>query len=492
VTRGVGDGPQMRLTRRGRVVLAAMISVVIAASVGAWAMMRSDERTDRLATPGIQQGAPSKGSSQPNRDPMPRRIPIEHVVFIVKENRSFDNYFGRYSGADGATRGETSTGEIVELSVATDVLKPDLGHLFSSGLTAVNGGQMNGFDRVFNGESLNGYSTFTRGGIPAYWAYADNFVLGDRMFSSMYGPSFPEHLYVVAAQAGRATSNKLHRDEVAANPGAYCDDPTELVNRFRRLTPEERDLVMDAEERAEVDRVKSFWEEVRACFDFEVLPDLLDDAGLSWRYYYSENGTWFNALRAIEHIRFSDSWNNVVHSETFLSDVRSGQLPAVSWIIPPRGFNEHPGGASVCMGENWTVRHINALMRSKYWRSLAIVIIWDDFGGFYDHVPPPHYDIMGLGPRVPLLVISPWAKEGYVDSTTYEFSSVLKFIESIHDLPCMTRRDCQADNMLNAFDFENEGSPKQRRLIQQPRSCDLSPQTKELYEAIRKGLPLPD
>jgi hypothetical protein len=79
-----------------------------------------------------------------------------------------------------------------------------------------------------------------------------------------------------------------------------------------------------------------------------------------------------------------------------------------------------------------------------------------------------------------------------VDSTTYEFSSVLKFIESIHDLPCMTRRDCQADNMLNAFDFESEESPNQRRLIQQPRSCDLSPQTKELYEAIRKGLPLPD
>jgi phospholipase C len=487
-----GDRPRTRLTRRGRLVLVALVVVALVVTVGAWAMTRNDDESDRLTTPGIQQGLPSRVSRTPDRKDVPQRIPIKHVVFIVKENRSFDNYFGRYPGADGATSGETSTGEVVDLSVATDVLKPDLGHLFSSGLTAVNGGRMNGFDRIFNGQSLNGYSAFKREGIPAYWAYADNFVLGDRMFSSMYGPSFPEHLYVVAAQAGRATSNKLHREEASANPGAYCDDPSELVNRFRKLTAEERDLVMAAEERAEVDRVESFWEEVRACFDFEVLPDLLDRAGLSWRYYYSENGTWFNALRAIEHIRFSESWNNVVHAETFLSDVRRGRLPPVSWVIPPRGFNEHPGGASVCMGENWTVRRVNALMRSEFWKSLAIVIVWDDFGGFYDHVPPPHYDIMGLGPRVPLIVISPWAKEGYVDSTTYEFSSVLKFIETIHDLPCMTRRDCIANDMLDAFDFDSEKSPEQRKLILKPRRCELSPETKELYEAIRKGLPLPD
>ena len=119
------------------------------------------------------------------------RTPIKHVVYIIKENRTFDNYFARYPGADGARTGRTSDGRTVPLTVAPDVLLGDLGHEFMDGVKAVNGGRMDGFDLVSNGEGLAGYSSFTRAGIPAYWAYADNFVLGDRMFSSMYGPTFP-------------------------------------------------------------------------------------------------------------------------------------------------------------------------------------------------------------------------------------------------------------------------------------------------------------
>src|ERR671918_1485189 len=165
MTREAGDRLRMRVTRRGRLVLVALL-VVATASVGAWAISRNDDASDRLTTPGIQQGLPPKASIKPDRENFPRRVPIKHVVFVVKENRSFDNYFGRYPGADGATSGETSTGKVVELTEATDVLTPDLGHVFSSGLIAVNGGRMNGFDRVFNGQSLNGYSAFTREGIP--------------------------------------------------------------------------------------------------------------------------------------------------------------------------------------------------------------------------------------------------------------------------------------------------------------------------------------
>lgn len=151
--------------------------------------------------------------------------------------------------------------------------------------------------------------------------------------------------------------------------------------------------------------------------------------------------------------------------------IRQEKLANVSWIVPGPGVNEHPGGPSVCVGENWTVEIVNELMNSKYWKSLAIFIVWDDFGGFYDHVPPPHYDEMGLGPRVPFLMISPWAKQGFVDKTTYEFSSVLKFIETMFDLPCMTNRDCGANNMLNAFDFEQTVTPQERKLIREPRDC---------------------
>jgi phospholipase C len=116
----------------------------------------------------------------------------------------------------------------------------------------------------------------------------------------------------------------------------------------------------------------------------------------------------------------------------------------------------------VCAGENWVVEQVNAVMESPYWKSTAIVIVWDDFGGFYDHVVPPHYDIMGLGPRTPALIISPWTRRGenpeggYIDSTTYEFSSVLAFIEDVFGLPWLTKRDGRADPLSGAFDFEAE------------------------------------
>jgi phospholipase C len=412
------------------------------------------------------QGTPGEDEGD-GATPAPEDNPIKHIVFIVKENRTFDNYFARYPGADGAKTGRTSDGRTVKLSVATDVLTPDLGHGFFDGVYAINGGKMNGYDKVTNGESLAGYSSFTRKGMPNYWAYADNFVLSDRTFSSMYGPTFPEHLYTVGAQAGRVVGNKLQTDD----EGGYCDDPGETVYRFAKMNDRERERVMRAEERADIDTIGDYWEEVRACFNFEVLPDQLAKKGISWRYYADE-GSWMNALLAIKHMRFSKHWGReIIPEENFIGDIKRGNLATVSWVVPGPGFNEHPGGPSVCMGENWTVEHINAIMRSKQWKNTAIFLTWDDFGGFYDHVKPPHYDIMGLGPRVPMLIISPWAKEGYIDSTTYEFSSVVKFMEDTLGLRCMTPRDCGANNMMNAFDFEQAPDPKGRKLLLEERDC---------------------
>ena len=449
---------------RRRASIAVGIVVLLVATASAWALGLRD---NDLETPGIQPGPPGTALSRSSTAHRRMDTPIEHVVYIVKENRTYDHYFGRYPRGDGSTYGRTSDGRRVKLSVATDVLEPDLCHGFLPGVVAVNGGKMDGFDLICNGETLNGYSSFTRKGIPNYWRYADHFVLGDRMFSSMYGPTFPEHLYIVGAQAGRVTGNKFE----TGGPGGYCSDPLERVRRFRRLSRKEQEVVMAAEERAETDLVDDFWEEVWPCFDFRVLPDRLNEAGISWRYY-DKNGSWFNALLAIKHIRFSKYWGpNVVPQSHILPDIRNGRLSEVSWMIAPEGRNEHPGGPSVCRGENWTVRVVNALMRSKYWKNTAIFITWDDFGGFYDHVPPPHYDIMGLGPRVPLLVISPWAKKGFVDHTTYEFSSVLKFIETIFDLDPLTQRDRQASDMFNAFNFEQRVDPDQRKLILRERDC---------------------
>lgn len=392
---------------------------------------------------------------------------IKHIVFIIKENRTFDHYFGKYPGADGATEGKLSTGETVRLSQAPDVTSKDLGHSFDDGLIAVNGGAMDGFDQIMNGDTMLGYTQFDRASLPNYWRYADEFVLGDKMFSSMYGPTFPEHLYTVAAQSGRVTGNKIDRGDKV--PGGYCDDPSEEVPRFRQLTEREVKRVMRLERQAKVAEVKKFWERVWPCFDFPVLQDSLTDAGVSWRYY--GNAGFYSALLAIKHIRFSKHWGtDVVPEGKFMDDLKGEKLRSVSWVLPGVGFDEHPGGGhSVCKGENWTVEHLNELMRSKHWENTVVFLLWDDFGGFYDHVPPPQLDIMGLGPRVPLLIISPWAKRGFVDSTVYEFSSVLKFIETVHGLEPLTERDAQADPMLSAFDFDQD--PSDRKLILEQRAC---------------------
>jgi phospholipase C len=481
------------LARRRRSVLVLVMLVI--ASAGAWFAIR-DSGTDATATSG-QPAAPEEekqaGPPNPEKDnggegaaPAGEDgdIPIKHIVFIIKENRTFDNYFGRYPGANGATTGKTSTGETVELSVATDVFEPDLGHAFLDGVKSINGGKMDGFDQVTNGETMNGYSAFTREGIPNYWAYADEFVLGDNLFTSMYGPTFPAHLYTVAAQAGRIVGNK----DQTSTEGGYCDDINETVFRFQKLSRQEKREIMEAEEANDVDTVVQYWEHVRACFNFKVLPDQLDKAGIGW-HYYADEGSWMNAMLAIKHMRFSPHWGkDITGEEDFPEDIAKERLAPVTWVVPGPGVNEHPGGPSVCVGENWTVSVVNQIMRSKYWKNTAIFLTWDDFGGFYDHVPPPHYDVMGLGPRAPLLVISPWAKEGYVDSTEYEFSSVLKFIETVHDLDCMTQRDCQASNMMNAFDFDQEAPPGDRKLILDERDCTgLPAKVSQAYDRRGEG-----
>ena len=468
---------------RAAIALLFVFSIALGACSSAKESSGPDVIVEATRDPATAGGSQSGAPEQSGPVTLGRKIPIKHIVWIIKENRSFDNYFGRYPGANGATSGWTSDGRKVRLRVAPDVTDPDLGHTFPDGMTAIRGGKMDGFDKVRGGGSLRGYVSFTRDGIPKYWSYADHFVLGDRMFSSQYGPTFPEHLYTVGAQSGRISSNK--RKGPNDGPGGYCADHGEYINRFRKLSRREQKRVMALEEKAKVEAVREYWEHVWPCLNFEVLPDKLNKHDISWRYY-ADDGSWMNALAGIKHIYNSKYWGpNVQPDEQFKKDVKSEHLKKVSWVIPPPGYNDHPGGPSVCMGERWLVDQINTFMRSKYWKDSVIFLLWDDFGGFYDHVPPPHYDYMGLGPRVPLLVISPWAKKGFVDHTEYEFSSVLKFIETAHGLGCLTSRDCQADPMLNAFDFDQpKNAPRKRKLILPQRHCNLSPEARKAYEGL--------
>jgi phospholipase C len=391
------------------------------------------------------------------------RKKIEHIVFVIKENRTFDNYFGRFPGADGTTTGQTCDGQTVPLEEAPD-RGFAAGHSFTDGIAAINGGRMNCFNEF-------GYSQFQESQIPNYWAYARNFTLADRFFSSIYGPTGIEHLWTFSAQSDRFVDHE-RPGQMGVGRRQFCDDPLETAFSFRRLTREEQEQVYNAENNgaAGAATIPQYWTQRWPCTDIKVLPDELEAAGVSWMSYRGEN-EWVQPLRMVRHVRFSEMWSHVVPPQAIYPALRDGTLPQVSWVTPTFALSEHPP-QSVCAGENWTVELINAIMQSPAWDSTAIVLTWDDFGGFYDHVAPPHVDMYGLGPRVPTIVISPYAKPGYVDHTTYEFSSVLRFIETIFDVPPMTSRDANASDMLNAFDFSQQPNPP---LVLEQRDCPQTP-----------------
>jgi phospholipase C len=277
--------------------------------------------------------------------------------------------------------------------------------------------------------------------IPNYWSYAEHFALGDHMFSSIAGPSFPNHLDTVAAQSGGVFTN-----------------PTALQ------------WGCDAPDSATVGVLATNGDTSRAapCFEFPTVADRLEAAGVSWRFYAPQRGQTgyiWSTLDAIGHIRNSSLWTDrVMSDDRFLADASNGALPAVSWLVPDFNVSDHPSRpplatASLCEGENWTVQHINAIMQGGNWPSTVIVLLWDDFGGFYDHVPPPTVDTYGLGPRVPFIVLSPYVKEGTVSHTVYEVGSVLQLIENRYRLKALSKRDVEAHSLLDMFDFSQSPAP---------------------------------
>ncbi|HEY7280924.1 MAG TPA: alkaline phosphatase family protein [Actinomycetota bacterium] len=291
--------------------------------------------------------------------------------------------------------------------------------------------------------------------MPNYWHWAERFVLADRFFASMNGPSFPNHLYTIAAQSGGVHDNPLAPSQ--NDRGVYkswgCDAPKS-----------EKVQIMDSEGAVQT---------VPPCFDFRTEGDLLDQAGIPWAYYAAPPVPWdqaprsgyiWSAYAAVRHIRDDpEQWSqHIFPVQQLVDDVDHGRLPPVTWVTPQFAFSEHPE-YNFCDGENWSTRVIDAIMRSPMWSSTAIFLTWDDWGGFYDHVPPPQVDTFGLGIRVPFLVISPYAKQGLIDHRHNEFSSVLRFIEDNWGLSQLTHRDREADDLHEAFDFTQPPRPPDPR-----------------------------
>ncbi len=387
---------------------------------------------------------------------------IQHVVIVIQENRSFDDLFATFPGADGTTTGRTSTGKTVPL-VKTNLQEPcDLGHSRQGYLRDYDHGKMDGF----NLEGGSGSCGHKAGIIPyqyvkpkqvaPYWSMAQQYVLGDHMFQTQGSGSFTAHQDLIA---GATIFNQSQVDSLVDFPshGPWgCDAPNGTTTSY--VQPVGSKLTYH------------YHKGPFPCMAYETMRDLLDARGVSWKYYapavQSGGGAEWNGFDAIQAVREGSEWTtNISSPETnIFNDISNGTLASVVWIVPDRQNSDHPG-AGLDTGPSWVASVVNAIGQSQYWSSTAIVVLWDDWGGFYDHVPPPFIDDLGgLGFRVPMLVISPYAVQGspsggYVSHTQYEFGSVLKFVEGIWNLGSLGTTDVRANSIVDCFDFKQQPRP---------------------------------
>jgi phospholipase C len=406
---------------------------------------------------------------------------LEHLIFIVQENRSFDHYFGTYPGADGIPTDAEGRfdvcvpdpwqdGVCVPPYVTRSIEFDGGRHDEWAAHHDINGGAMDGFVASLDPRPTKCWmdrtqpqcaqllgpdgqpdvmSTLTRRSIPNYWAYADRFALQDRMFASADSWTLPSHLFLMSAWS------------------AFCPDPADPMSCRSDLG-----LKIAAKRWDFGDDPVYAWTDITW---------LLDRAGVSWRYYIGSDTCWeppcagtqdraFTSKPVFMPIAgFTSFWDgtrdgigdNLRPVQRFLQAADGGTLPQVSWVVPSSGVSDHPASpGTIRTSMAYVTTLINAVMRSPDWDSTAIFLVWDDWGGFYDHVQPPRIDENGYGLRVPGLVISPWAKPGYIDHTTLSFDSYLKLIE---------------DRFLGGarLDPETDGRPDGRPTVREPLANDV-------------------
>lgn len=386
---------------------------------------------------------------------------IKHVVIIVQENRSFENVFAGWPGADAPMYGRMHTGKRVKLHQMTysddcftvkGTPECDLGHLWKEAITGWNGGKMNGFDLEGTGTEGFGppagtipYAYLDHAEIAPYRAMAKDYVLADHMFPTEFGTSFTSHQDLIAGTTQIDPTHSLVDIPLPAPPWG-CEAPsittTVLVNTQRQLSDNGPFPCLT---------------------QYATIADTLDAKQVSWKYYAPaiNNGAAFgglvwSAFSAIKKVYDGPDWKNVVSPETkVFADAAKGTLPAVSWVIPDLQWSDHPITTSN-LGPQWVGDVVNAIGKSPYWKSTAIVVLWDDWGGYYDNAPPKQKDYVGLGIRVPCIIISPYAKHGVVSHTPYEFGSVLKFLERTFGLASLNTTDVRSNSLEDSFDFSQK------------------------------------
>ena len=397
----------------------------------------------------------------------PTTTPLKHVIIVIQENRSFDNLFGNFPGANGAKTGLLHDGKVVPLRFndLTDLDK-DPDHEHANFEIDYDNGKMDGFDiDHYSGSpallGLYPYQIVERDEISEYWQMAERYTLADAMFPTQSSASFTAHQDLIA--------------------GGTLINPTQAIIDY----PREHPWGCDAPAGTPTSLVDTsgqvyLWQGPFPCFDYPTLRDVLDRKKISWKYYSpaiftdstktkSAFGGFWNAFDAIRAVRYSTEWtDNMGRPQVkVFRDIRTGRLPAVSWVVPNLSFSDHPG-LPVDYGPSWVAAIVDKIGESKYWKDTAVIVVWDDWGGMYDHVAPPQLDYQGLGMRVPMIVISPYARPRHVSHTQYEFGSILRFVEDNWSLDRIGTTDLRATSIADSFDFTQRPLKFKKIVAKQP------------------------
>lgn len=370
----------------------------------------------------------------PADEPEPN-TPIKHFMVIMQENHTFDNYFGTYPGANGIPEGtcmpvdpdDPENTDCVEPFRIGELPISDLDHSKATGIRQYNDGKMDGFVSALNARNQDGSLSmgyYDRRDLPYYWNLVDEHVLFDNFFSSAEGGSVWNHNFWVAGGPGS--------EESRIPEEGYGDD---VLTIFDRL--EEKNIS---------------WKFYVQNYDPRMTYHILKDQDV-----WSPQIIWVPILNFPRFVDNPELFKHIVHMDQYYEDLENGTLPAVAYMVPS-GASEHPPG-SIRAGQSFVRGLIQGLMKSDYWESSAFMVTYDDWGGWYDHVPPPRVDEYGYGFRVPAFMVSAYAKEGYIDSTLLDFTSVMKFIEENWNLEPVAERDAKANSFMDAFDFEQPPRP---------------------------------
>jgi phospholipase C len=433
-----------------------------AAAVGVLAACSAGSATTVPARTTIHPGSGS-GSS-----------PISHVVLIVQENRTFNNLFAQFPGATGTVVGKGRQGKgkhaktiSIPLTEVNLEDKLSLNHLYVSYLTAYDGGKMDGFNQIIfqttgKMEKSKPYEYVNPNQIAPYWTMATTYGLANAMFQTQGSGSFTAHQDLIrggTALDGMYGSSSSLIDDPTSSKIWGCDAAAGTATSLITLTLQDQHGTGPFPCSNDFPYGSSSYQTLRDVMDGKSPP-------VSWKYYVpklvtNQPGALWNAFDVIAPVRYGPEWGtNVNWPETnIFNDISNGNLAAVSWVIPDAANSDHPGYGSDT-GPSWVASVVDAIGQSSYWDSTAIIVVWDDWGGFYDPVaPPPADDQGGPGFRVPMIVISPYAREtsssqtGYVSNTVYGFGSIIAFIEETFDLGSLQTTDQRCNSMDDMFDF---------------------------------------